>query len=152
MRSKIEYIPLAVVLEFCELSAMAAGERLGLWVGTSDSYQSLRSVVELVVDGNEMFGRIERVIGEAGKEVDVICNDCPGEMNGKPMKGIIFITGLHRQGNKWTGGRVVNLEPGWRKGITAHCELEIKGSHVEFFGYKGLRVFGKKVIWPPYKE
>ena len=99
-----------------------------------------------------MSGRIERVIDSSGEEVNAVCQGCPGELKDKPLKGITFITGLRRDGKKWVDGRVINLEPGPFLGVTANCELEVKDSHVEFFGYKGFRVFGKHVVWKAFAQ
>lgn len=135
-------------LAFC--SGFVEAEPLGLWIATSDASSELRSVVELIVQDNVMSGRIERVIDSRGNEVDVVCSDCPGNMKDKPLKGMVFIAGLRKSGTKWVAGRVVNLEPGPLRGVTASCEIEIQGGEVHFFGYKGLQLFGRRVIWKPY--
>ena len=125
---------------------------LGLWIASSESSAALRSVVELVVQNDRLVGRIERVIDASGQEVQATCERCPGDLNNKPLKGMVFITGLRRQGSKWVGGRVINLEPGFLQGVVASCELEIKGSRVEFVGYKGVKALGQKVVWQPFQN
>ena len=138
---------LAIGILAAALCAQAEPVRLGLWLA-GDAQDARRAVVELLVDGNLMFGRVERVVGKDGKEVQEICDRCPGEMAGRPMKGLVFITGLRREGSRWVRGKVVSLEPGWRRGMTGNCDLEVKDGQLHFHGYRWR--IGRREVWPPF--
>jgi uncharacterized protein (DUF2147 family) len=144
----------ACVAAMLWFGVLFAGEvtHLGRWIASSEKSDALRSVVELIVQDEQLIGRIERVIDASGQEVQAVCRRCPGELNDKPLKGLVFITGLRREGSRWVGGQVINLEPGFLRGVVASCELEIKDGRVEFFGYAGVKAFGKTVVWQPFRE
>lgn len=129
------------------LPALADPTRVGLWLA-GDAQDARRIVVELLVDGDVMSGRVERVVDRDGNEVQELCSRCPAKMAGRPMKGLTFITGLRREGSRWVGGKVVSLEPGLRRGMVGDCDLEIKDGQLHFHGYRWL--IGQRNVWPPF--
>jgi uncharacterized protein (DUF2147 family) len=136
------------ILHAAVLSAQSEPARLGLWLA-GDAQGARRAVVELLIDGDRMVGRVERVVDKDGIEVQEICDRCPGEMADRPMKGLLFITELRREGSRWVGGKVVSLESGWRRGLTGNCELEVKDGKLHFHGYRWL--VGRREVWLPYE-
>lgn len=131
--------------------AWADGRSLGFWLAGDDG-QPFLSVVELVLEDQELSGRIARIIDLEGVEIRSLCDGCPGDMEGKPMKGLVFIRGLRQYEGRWVDGTIVNLEPGLLRGIEGQCELEFKDGNVELYGYRTLFGFkwGRNVTWPPY--
>lgn len=124
----------------------------GLWLAEGETNKSWRAVIALHLDRDELTGRIAKLLNTAGEEVEATCASCPGDLKGKPLKGMMFISGLRQRGPLWTAGRVINLEPGLFAGMSAACELEFKGNEVHFFGYKGVRALGKTVVWKQYAQ
>jgi hypothetical protein len=139
---------LLAIAAFTTMStAHAEPQRLGLWVA-GDPQAARRIVVELLAEGDVLSGRVERVLDRQGREVQEICSGCPGELADRPMKGVVFITGLRRDGSGWSQGEVLSLAP-WSRGIRAACELEIKEGRVHFYGHKfGI---GVREVWPAYE-
>lgn len=134
-------------------SASGDEQSLGLWLA-GDEDKPYRSIIELFVENQKMSGRIERVIDQKGREVNVVCDGCPGEIEGKPMKGLIFISGLTESEGRWIDGQVVNLEPGLLRGVLGRCELAFINGNVEFYGYGKIfgQKVGKRLTWTPYTK
>lgn len=125
----------------------------GLWIAEGEWNKDWRMVVALEQKGIELIGRVEKMIPVAGGRVHTLCDSCKGELKSKPLKGMVFITGLRENGLTWTGGRVIVLEPGsMGSGRSVDCELQFKGDEVHFRGYVRRVALGKTVIWKRYSQ
>lgn len=129
------------------LSAQAAqGDPLvGSW--KADDANGVSSIIEIFPDGETLTGRIVKTTDAQGNELDFVCEYCPGELKGKPVKGMTFIRNLRKSGTKWVGGQVVDLRPGLTQGATASCELSYVNGHAVLFGYLGIRLLGQERVW-----
>lgn len=117
----------------------------GRWRVTNDL--GITSVVELYESDGLLHGRMLQILGKDGSALAPVCSACPGELAGKPVVGMTFITGLHRQGEKWIGGKVVDIRPGPLQGVTADCEIALAGKRLRLFGYLKLRFLGGVSYW-----
>jgi hypothetical protein len=136
------------------LWALATGARAdatrleGFWIAT-DSAHGTRSLIELFVDGSELKGRIVAITDRDGQALDPICDKCGEALRGKKVVGATFIWGLKKEGERWKGGRVIDLRPGPLQGVEASCELDLVDGRARIYGYLGLRAFGRESVWDP---
>lgn len=94
-----------------------------------------------------MSGRVERIEDPSGKALFPICERCPGEMRGKPLPGLRFLSGLRKEGDRWVGGHAIDLRDGMTQGFTANCDLSLVDGQAVLRAYVGLRAFGHTRVW-----
>lgn len=121
------------------VDAYASGETsrdplLGLWRAV-DERSGVRSTIELFLRDDQMFGKITSLKSKDGEDLNPVCESCRGELAGAKVIGAVFISGLRKNGNKWAGGKVVDLRPGALQGVIANCELEVVDGRAKMFGY-----------------
>ncbi len=118
---------------------------IGRWI-TYDLDRTPRSEVQIYATGNTLSGKIVKLLNPAkGTKLDPKCTNCEGALKGKPQVGLVVITGLKREGDKWTGGKIVNADDG--KVYDCEISLDETGKILHFRGYQGLPVFGKTIEW-----
>jgi len=121
---------------------------LGKWHAVDDDSSSgIASIVELYLQGDRLFGRIIKTVDAKGNELHPVCANCPGDLRGKPTKGMQFVWDLRKEGNKWVDGHVIDLRSGPTQGIEASCDLSMADSKAVLHGYIGIRAFGKSSQW-----
>lgn len=118
-------------------AAQDAAVPLGQWVSHHDDTGEPRAVIELFLDGDELQARIVDVIGSDGDA----CSRCQGELRGRPIEGLTILTGMTRDGDAWSGGRI--LDPS--NGKTYRAKLWREGEALHVRGYLGP--FGRTQVW-----
>lgn len=143
------YLP-SPILVFAALAGMslpAASEEgfAGAWRASNGA--GVTSTIELYVENDLLNGRIVRITGKDGRDVNPVCSGCEGSLAGRPIVGMTFITGLRRNGNMWIRGKVVDIRPGFLQGTVADCDVEWEGARIRFHGYFGVRSIGRSSYW-----
>jgi len=137
----------------CGAAPAADDPLLGFWRSPPEPGGE-SSMIELFIEGGQLHGRIARSYDASGREVEPVCEKCPGALAGKPARGMRFIQNLHRDGDHWSGGRVVDLRPGATQGVTANCEIRFDHGKAVVLGYVGARFLGSTSTWqratPPH--
>ncbi|MBQ0935914.1 DUF2147 domain-containing protein [Ideonella paludis] len=142
---------MAAIAAACSLPAVStlavASEPLaGRWLAR-DASSGVESTIELFLESDQMYGRIVSLRTQDGEVFDPICTGCKGALKDAKVVGAIFITGLRRSGDKWVGGKVVDLRPGPMQGTIANCEIELLQGRVKLFGYLWLRWLSGTDYW-----
>lgn len=122
---------------------------VGLWLASDSEDDMVRSVVSISEEQGMLFGRIVKLVDRSGDEVNSICRHCHSSIEGKPMKGLVFIRNLRRQGDRWVGGRVYDIRPEWKWIKDADCELFVRDGRLHFIGRVG--VFSHESVWSRYE-
>lgn len=121
--------------------AQANSEIEGQW-RTYDDNGNARSILKIYQTGNSFQGKIVKIIPLAGRDAEV-CNQCQGQLHGKPLVGMVVIWGLKQQGNEWTDGSVLDVDSG--KIYECSVTLGNNAKTLHFYGHLGP--FGKTVDW-----
>jgi uncharacterized protein (DUF2147 family) len=85
-----------------------------------------------------------REINQGGKEdADARCTKCQGEGKDRFVKGLTIIWDLDRDGARWSGGRILDLEDGKvykcrNRAVDGGNKLEVRGS---------VAIFSKTQTW-----
>lgn len=115
---------------------------VGLW-RTFDDNGKESSVVEISEKNGKLQGKILGLIHSA--EPNPVCDKCQGENKNQPVIGMVILWDMARDGDGWSGGRVLDPE----NGKEYRCKIELKesGAKLEVRGFVGLSFFGRSQIW-----
>jgi uncharacterized protein (DUF2147 family) len=74
-----------------------------------------------------------------------VCEKCDGPEKNAPMLGLTIVKGMHRDGNKYEDGSI--LDP--RDGQVYHAQMEISpdGQKLDVRGYLGIPLLGQTQTW-----
>ena len=124
-------------------AAKAAPAEVGLWQTISDKDGKPEGYIRIRQVGDELRGVIER--GMPSDDPNDICTKCPGDRKNQRMLGLTIITGLHRQGDHWAGGEI--LDP--KNGSLYRCRIRAidSGRKLEVRGYIGISLLGRTQTW-----
>ena len=117
---------------------------VGRWWTISDVTGKYNGTVEIVDHGGELLGQViaGRNPATFGTE---LCSKCPGDRHNKPMKGLLVISGVRRDGDVWDGGEI--LDPDTGKTYRVKLKLIEGGKKLLVRGYIGFSLFGRTQTW-----
>jgi len=81
----------------------------GLW-NTFDDDGNLLSTVKVKLEDDKLYGNIVAV--HVDGEKNPICDQCKGDLHGKPLIGMQVLNGLSLKRNIWQNGTVFDPETG----------------------------------------
>lgn len=113
----------------------------GLW-RSFDNDKQARSIVQFYKEGNEIKGKIVKVIPVGGKD-DKICTQCTDELKDKPLLGMVIVWGLVQKGNEWADGTVLDTD----SGTTYSCSATLSDDGKILHFYAHLGPFGSTIDW-----
>ncbi len=115
----------------------------GLWRTYDDRTGRERGLVRIREQAGQLVGSIAGTIDPA--EATRTCDNCTGERRGRPILGLTILTGLHRQGDGWAGGEIIDPETG----SVYRCSLHMAqgGAELVLRGYVGIPLFGRTQTW-----
>ncbi|EQA38869.1 PF09917 family protein [Leptospira inadai serovar Lyme str. 10] len=104
------------------------------------------SVVEIYEQGGKIFGKVTSLAEPNDKDgKPARCTECDGPEKNKPVLGMVIINGLSPDGDKWSGGRILDPNDGvWYKCFLRSVE---GGKKLEVRGYVGFSLLGRTQYW-----
>ena len=85
---------------------------------------------------------------EKGKE-DKVCEVCKGDKKNKPIKGMVIINGLTKDGSEWNDAKI--LDP--KTGKEYKCYITLEGNNkLKVRGYVGFALLGRTQYWHKFEE
>jgi uncharacterized protein (DUF2147 family) len=130
------------------LLAPAAGQAqsldspVGLWKNIDDETKKPKALIRILEQGGTLVGRIEKVLTD---KPDAVCEACTDERKGKPVQGMMILTGLKKDGDEWTGGEI--LDPNNGKVYRAKVRLADAGRKLDVRGFIGIALVGRTQTW-----
>jgi uncharacterized protein (DUF2147 family) len=117
----------------------------GRWKTVDDRTGQVKSIVVIEEVNGELRGKVDRIFAPPAKEANPLCEKCPGELRNKPVLGMQIMWGLRRDGDEYTGGRVMDPE----EGKTYRCKLRLVegGKKLQLRGYIGFSLLGRTQTW-----
>ncbi|WP_444928645.1 DUF2147 domain-containing protein [Microbulbifer sp. SSSA002] len=110
----------------------SAADILGNWRTIDDETGETKSIVNLYEKDGKYYGKIVDLLL---KPDDTICDQCPGDLKGKPMVGLDVITDMVKKGDKYEGGEI--LDP--LKGKVYDCKIWLEDDNtLKVRGYLGF--------------
>jgi uncharacterized protein (DUF2147 family) len=120
------------------LGSLAFGQTnpaVGLWKNVEPSKTVLIRTYE---ENGKLMGRVEKLIKDGVEDAEARCLKCAGDQKDKPIKGLLIIWDLQKEGDRWTGGKI--MEPDTGKVYNCRIEpieggkkLNVRGS-ISFLG------------------
>ncbi|PKP13602.1 MAG: DUF2147 domain-containing protein [Bacteroidetes bacterium HGW-Bacteroidetes-3] len=135
-----KYLPLIfiLILSFNSHSQSIIGN----WKTIDDETGKERSIVEIYQVEGKIYAKIIKLL-EKGEE-NKVCEKCKGDNKNKPLKGMVIINGLTKDGDEWNGGRI--LDP--KTGNEYKCYLTLENpDKLKVRGYLGFALLGRTQYW-----
>lgn len=115
---------------------------LGKWKSIDEKTNKAESIIEIYKENGKFYGKIVQILDSTKK--DAICENCKGKNKNKPIIGLVIIDGLKKDGNEWSGGKV--LDP--KNGKKYKCFITLKDQNtMKLRGYIGFSIFGRTAYW-----
>ena len=117
----------------------------GYWKTMDDKTGAARSIVNIREVNGELQGKITHIILQSGEKETDVCKNCSGDLHNQPIKGLTILSGMKKDGDAWTGGRI--LDP--TNGKIYHCKMMLSPDGKTLFvrGYMGLPLIGRTQNW-----
>lgn len=115
---------------------------VGKWKSIDEKTKKAESIIEVYQENGKFYGKIIKILDPANK--NAICDQCKGKNKNKPIEGLVIINGLTKDGDEWSGGKV--LDP--KNGKKYKCYITLKDKNtMKLRGYIGFSVFGRTAYW-----
>ncbi len=137
-----------VALAACLLAAPAwAAEPtpVGLWRNIDDVSGKPKALIRITETNGELQGRIEKLFRPAEQDQNPKCEQCSGANKDQPVLGMVFMSGLKKDGAGYGGGEI--LDPDNGKVYKSKITLIDGGKRLDVRGYIGLPMFGRSQVW-----
>ena len=132
---------LFVMAIFCFGTVHAFAQIEGRWKTFNEKTKKAESIIEIFKkqDG-KFYGKIVHLLVEGGNGN---CMACVDDRKGKPMIGLEIIRGLEKDGNEYSGGRIMDPE----SGDEYKCIIKRDGKYLKVRGYVGFAAMGRTQVW-----
>ena len=116
---------------------------VGLWRTFDDRTGRERGLVRIWEQNGVLFGSVAATVDPA--EAKRTCDKCRDDRRGKPILGLNIIRGMTRDGDRWTGGEILDPETGQ----TYRCSIRLEdaGSKLVVRGFLGISLLGRSQVW-----
>lgn len=118
---------------------------VGLWKNIDDQSGKVRSLIRITETNGELSGKIEKIFQEAKEDSNPKCDKCTDARKGQPIIGMVFMTGLKKDGDEYSGGEI--LDPDNGKIYKSKLEVIEGGKKLKVRGFIGVSLFGRSQIW-----
>ena len=133
----------ALLLLVLAPAALAQPTPEGLWRTFDDHTGRERGAVRIEVQDGVLTGRIVATTDPA--DAARRCTRCTGARKDAPIIGLAIITNMHRDGDHWDGGQILDPE----NGDVYRCNLRLidGGDRLVVRGFLGISLFGRSQTW-----
>lgn len=122
--------------------SMNAQTIFGAWNSFDEETNRLESVIEVYEKNDQVFAKIIKITNLENQ--GAICINCSGERKNAPILGMNILTGLKKDGDEWSGGKI--LDP--KNGKEYKCYIQLLDENtLKIRGYIGFSMFGRTAIW-----
>src|SRR6476646_6860505 len=137
-------IVVACAVTFIARTALAQATPAGLWNTISDTDGRTTALVEIREQHGELTGTVRGLLVPADPN-DSGCGKCSGDRKGQRIVGMEILRHVHREGEEWGGGEILDPETG--KVYRVKLKLADDGQKLIVRGYIGLSLFGRSQVW-----
>ncbi len=128
---------------FCALATTISAQSIfGKWENRDEETGKVDSVIEVYEKNGKAFAKIVEITDADRK--DAVCDKCSGKNKNKPILGMNILTGLEKDGDEWSGGKI--LDPKNGKKYKCFIKLE-EADKLKIRGYIGFSLLGRTAYW-----
>lgn len=127
--------------------ACAQATPVGLWKTIDDKTKVEKSLVRISENNGVVTGKIEKILDPAAKP-DAVCDECSGDLKGKPIVGLTIINGVRKNAEhagQWDGGSI--LDPNNGKTYKLRLRPAEDNKKLDVRGYIGTPMIGRSQTW-----
>lgn len=140
MKLKFALLTLCL-LTFSVFTATAQSTPAGVWKTIDDNTGEAKSHLEIYEKDGKFCAKIVKLLR---KPQDTVCDECPGDKQGKKLVGMEILWDLVPYDDYWSYGKIMDPE----SGKIYKCNLEMKGNDkLEVRGYIGFSLIGRTQEW-----
>lgn len=116
---------------------------VGTWKTIDDNTGKEKSHVRIYeTKSGNLQGEVVKILDPTRE--NAVCTACTGTRKDKPVKGMVILWGLKKEGDEWSGGQILDPE----KGKQYKCYIKPKGNkQLEVRGYVGFSLIGRTQVW-----
>jgi uncharacterized protein (DUF2147 family) len=118
---------------------------IGLWKNIDDVSGKPKALIRISENKGTLEGRIEKLYRAADQDQNPKCDRCEGVNKGQPIIGMVFMSGLAKSGDDYTGGQI--LDPDNGKIYKSKLTLVEGGKKLNVRGYIGVPMLGRSQVW-----
>ena len=135
----MRFIP---ILAFLLLSSIAFCQSpLGIWKSVDDTDNVEKSHIEIYEENGKIYGKVIKLLPAA---TITVCKKCSGDKKNAPILNMVILRDLVKDGDKWSGGRI--LDPA--KGKEYKCFIALEDENkLKLRGFIGSPMFGRTQYW-----
>jgi len=122
--------------------SMSAQTIFGKWENRDEETNKVDSVIEVYKKDGKAYAKIIEITDKNRQEA--VCDKCSGNRKNNPILGMNILTGLSKDGDEWSGGKI--LDP--KNGKEYKCYIKLDGENkLKIRGYVGFSAFGRTAYW-----
>ena len=122
--------------------SMSAQTIFGKWENRDEETNKVDSVIEVYKKDGKAYAKIIEITNKNRQEA--VCDKCNGKRKNNPILGMNILTGLKKDGNEWSGGKI--LDP--KNGKEYKCYIKLENDNkLKIRGYIGFAAFGRTAYW-----
>lgn len=118
---------------------------VGLWKNIDDVTGKQKALIRISESNGVLQGQIEKIFRAPTEEQNPKCEKCDGARKDQPIIGMVFMTGLKKDGDEYGGGEI--LDPDNGKVYKSKMHLTDGGKKLSVRGYIGMPLLGRSQVW-----
>ncbi|RUL80057.1 DUF2147 domain-containing protein [Dyella choica] len=123
---------------------------VGTWQQIDDVSGQPKSIIQISEVNGELQGKITQLMNLTPEEIardgeNPVCRKCEGVRKDEPIKGMVIMWGVKREGEVWQGGQI--LDPAKGKIYKVKLSLSESGQKLDVHGYIGISLLGRSQTW-----
>tara|TARA_R110001632_G_scaffold183431_1_gene303529 strand:- start:3561 stop:3998 length:438 start_codon:yes stop_codon:yes gene_type:complete len=114
----------------------------GTWNSFDEETNKIESIIEVYKKEGKAYAKIIFITDPEKRSAT--CTACKGKLKDTPILGMDILSGLEKDDDEWSGGRI--LDP--KNGKEYKCYIKLKDdTTLKLRGYIGISLFGRTAIW-----
>ncbi len=118
---------------------------VGLWKNIDDVSGKPKALIRITETNGVLQGQIEKLFRAPNEEQNPKCEKCSDARKNQPIIGMVFMSGLKKDGDEFEGGEI--LDPDNGKVYRSKMHLTDGGKKLSVRGYIGMPMLGRTQTW-----